>query len=67
MVCEQSISRMRDEMNGMKEKLMDLVTKKRIAEEKGYYSYMRKNKKNFNIRSSSNDIQKKSKAVKLYE
>lgn len=47
MASEESINRMRETMNQLKDKLVKIVTKRRIEEEKGHCSYMRMNKKHF--------------------
>ena len=59
-------------MNQLKEKLIQIVTRKRVDEEKGHYSYMRKNKKNLGPmkkieRDSQGSLPKSIKALKLYE
>ena len=68
--CDESIDRMRSTMNHLKDKLIRIVTKRRVDEERGFYSYMRKNKKNFSskaIQTSHGSLPKNIKALKLYE
>lgn len=67
MACDESIVRITENLKNLKHKLVQLVTKKRKDEEKGFYSYMRKNKKNFRIRQSETSLMAKMKRFKEYE